>query len=109
MSVDWIDKTYRFGIGLQEKEAKAVVNELKPSLPRNDSSNNISTPNRSFDLSVQSKFDGYLSIRPSTHSLAFSSDGKTLTAGSLDSTVRFWEVATGKEIRTLGKKSNYGV
>ncbi|MHC4550542.1 MAG: protein kinase domain-containing protein [Planctomycetota bacterium] len=34
-------------------------------------------------------------------SLAFSRDGRHLLSGSLDGTVREWEVATGKEVRTL--------
>jgi len=32
-------------------------------------------------------------------SVAFSPDGKTLASGGQDNTVRFWEIATGKEIR----------
>jgi RNA polymerase sigma factor (sigma-70 family) len=32
-------------------------------------------------------------------SVAFSPDGKTLASGGNDNTVRFWEIATGKEIR----------
>jgi WD40 repeat protein len=34
-------------------------------------------------------------------SLAFSADGHTLVSGSHDKTVRFWDVATGKELRRL--------
>jgi WD40 repeat protein len=32
-------------------------------------------------------------------SLAFAADGRTLVSGSHDKTVRFWDVATGKELR----------
>jgi WD40 repeat protein/uncharacterized caspase-like protein len=34
-------------------------------------------------------------------SLAFSADGKTLASGSLDGTVKLWDVSTGAELRTL--------
>lgn len=70
VSVDWIDKTFRFGIGLKGKEVKAVVKSLNHIYQETKSSNNMSTPNKSFDRSAQSKFEGYLSIRPSTDSPA---------------------------------------
>lgn len=34
-------------------------------------------------------------------SIAFSPDGKILASGSSDGTIKLWDVATGKEIRTL--------
>jgi WD40 repeat protein len=34
-------------------------------------------------------------------SLAFAADGRTLVSGSHDGTVRFWDVATGKELRRI--------
>src|SRR5262245_49142192 len=35
------------------------------------------------------------------YAVAFSSAGKTLVSGSLDGTIRFWDVASGKEQRSL--------
>jgi WD40 repeat protein len=37
----------------------------------------------------------------SVHSVAFSPDGKTLASGSLDETIKLWDVADGKEKATL--------
>ena len=37
----------------------------------------------------------------SVWSLAYSPDGKHIVSGSLDSTVKVWNAATGKEVRTV--------
>ncbi len=37
----------------------------------------------------------------SVEAMAFSPDGKWLASGSIDNTVRLWEVATGREVRTF--------
>ncbi|MFK0735411.1 MAG: WD40 repeat domain-containing protein, partial [Gloeotrichia echinulata HAB0833] len=34
-------------------------------------------------------------------------DGKTLASGSRDNTIKIWNIATGKEIRTLNGHSSF--
>src|SRR5882724_7512154 len=42
----------------------------------------------------------------SVDSVAFSADGKTLASGSKDKTIKLWEVATGRGLRTLAGHSD---
>jgi WD40 repeat protein len=44
---------------------------------------------------------------PIIASIAFSPDSKTLATGSYDSTVRLWEVTTGRELTQLGRHTNH--
>lgn len=47
-------------------------------------------------LVVQTGHSGFVT------SLTFAPDGRTLVSGSEDKTVKLWDVATGRELRTLG-------
>lgn len=40
-------------------------------------------------------------------SVAFSPDGKMLATGSMDKTIKLWEAATGRELRTLTGHSSF--
>jgi WD40 repeat protein len=47
------------------------------------------------------------SVLSSVHSVALSGDGKLLASGSNDNTIKLWEVATGRELRTLAGHSSW--
>ncbi len=58
---------------------------------------------------AQEKPEVYVQLGHSNdvNSVAFSADGNTLVSGSWDQTIKLWEVATGKVIRTLqGHRGN---
>ena len=49
--------------------------------------------------SVVSKFDKHAGTM--VYTIAVTKDGKTALSGAHDKTIRIWDVATGKELRTL--------
>jgi len=52
------------------------------------------------DINTISGFSGHTNT---IYCLAFSSDGKMIASGSEDKSIKLWDVATGKEIRTMGE------
>jgi WD40 repeat protein len=69
-------------------------------------SGNVSNSSGKFVLAKtltghSTKVDEYGNIKGSVSSVAFSPDGKTVASGSLDDTIKMWNVATGQEINTL--------
>jgi len=52
------------------------------------------------DINTISGFSGHTNT---IYCLAFSPDGKMIVSGSADKSIKLWDVATGKEIRTMGK------
>jgi len=41
------------------------------------------------------------------HTIAFSPDGKTLASGNADNTIKLWDVASGRELRTSANRSDW--
>lgn len=52
------------------------------------------------DRQVVSTLAGHLC---SVRAIALSPDGRTLASGSADTSIKFWDAATGQELRTIGK------
>src|SRR6266851_4647866 len=65
-----------------------------------------------YDISLREVATGAERIRLTGHkyelrAFALSPDGRTLASGSMDGTVRLWDLLTGKEIGQLGKEVDF--
>jgi len=59
-----------------------------------------------FDITADKEIktiSGFSGHTDNIKSLAFSPDGKIIVSGSADKSIKLWDVATGKEIRTMGE------
>jgi len=59
-----------------------------------------------FDISADKEIKTISNFSGHTHEitcLVFSPDGKMIVSGSADKSIKLWDVATGKEIRTMGE------
>jgi WD40 repeat protein len=56
---------------------------------------------------IQNDQPQILSHPSEVFSVSYSPDGKTLASGSVDNTVKLWDVVTGKELKTLNGHQNW--
>jgi WD40 repeat protein len=66
----------------------------------------LASPLSAEDKKPRTSFEGHTEM---VRCVAFSPDGKTLASGSFDNTIRFWDVASGKEQTTLKDAAVFGV
>jgi WD40 repeat protein len=78
--------------GSSSRGAKTVFCQLR------DQAGNVSILSGTIRLGGETVLIGH---NGSVESVAFSPDGKILASGSRDDTIKLWDVATGREIRTL--------
>jgi WD40 repeat protein/serine/threonine protein kinase/tetratricopeptide (TPR) repeat protein len=107
-----LDKIRRDAYILDIREARRALDERNPARVRELLDRQRPGPSqadlRGFDWSYLQRraatYDGRRTLqghRSAVKYLAFSRDGRMLASGSLDGTVRVWEVATGRELHAL--------
>lgn len=81
----------------QTKPAPTQATKPSPSAPTAPAATQPAPPPKPFEVIHQLKGHGEL-----VYSVAISPDGKWLASGSFDKTVRLWDLASGKLIKTFG-------
>jgi WD40 repeat protein/serine/threonine protein kinase len=111
-----LDKIRRDGYVLDIREARRAFDERNPARVRELLDRQRPGPGeadlRGFEWFYLQRraatFDDRRTLRGHrlpVYTVAFHPDGHTLATGSLDGTVRLWEVASGRELRALGTDS----
>jgi hypothetical protein len=80
-----------------EPVSAVMFTATAPANPRSIRSASASAPDFVLDRTLKGH-SGWVT------GVAFSSDGQRLASGSWDQTVKFWDVPTGQELNTVGKK-----
>jgi serine/threonine protein kinase len=88
------------GIGITQGYGYFKSQEVNPQIsPINSPTNKLTTRKK---ISEHSFLDKTLTGHSdSVRSVVYSPDGRYLATGSVDKTIKIWEVATGKQLRTL--------
>jgi len=85
------------------KELDAFVEAIKAGkiLQKHKASNTKVVDTLQKILKERKEYNRLVGHGNGIRSVSFSSDGKTLASGSLDKTIKVWNIETGQEIRTL--------
>ncbi|MEA5567378.1 WD40 repeat domain-containing protein, partial [Anabaena sp. UHCC 0399] len=99
---------YSLSLFNENKQLEAFIPAIRAGkILQSQHTNNVEVMNALqkvyFPGRERNRLEGHSS---SVVSVSFSPDGKTLASGSLDNTIKLWNLETGKEIRTLTGHSN---